>query len=108
MERVWGPICGFYLTAYAEASGGEGLYCSYAKVCWSEPGNYWDADCVFKVYGGENHRSADAALRWVALRARNQIERLPSQARRLAESRWHTKLPIPRLFVTALFRPRAV
>ena len=108
MERVWGPIGGFYLAAYATAAGEDGLYCSYAKVCWTRPSSYWDADCVFKVYGGAKHRSAESALRWVALCARNQIDRLPAQAKRLAEACWRTRLRIPRLFVTALFKPRPI
>lgn len=106
MERIWGPVKGFYLAAYAApVAEGEG-YCSYAKVCWSRPASYWDADCAFKVFGGEHHRSAEEALRAAAAEAGSEIGSLPPQAQSLAAQRRHDQLPIPRLFVTTFFRHR--
>jgi hypothetical protein len=106
MERIWGPVDGFYLAAYAARAGDGKRFCSYAKVCWTRPDSYWDADCAFKIFGGENHRSAEGALSAVSLDARNEISYLPSHARKLAEQRQRDHIPIPRLFVTSFFRHR--
>ena len=105
MERVWGPVNGFYLAAYATPVGGD-RYASYAKVCWSRPESYWDADCAFKIFGGEQHRSEDGAPTAVELEARNEISYLSPYARRLAAQRLRDQVPIPRLFVTSFFRQR--
>ena len=106
MEKVWGPVRGFYVAAYAAPVADGAHFCSYAKVCWSRPDSYWDADCAFKVFGGEKHRSAEDALGWVTLEAGDEISRLPSQAMSLAEQRLRDQVPIPRLFVTSFFRHR--
>ena len=53
MERIWGPVNGFWLAAYAAPAGDGERFCSYAKVCWTRPENYWEADCAFKIFGGE-------------------------------------------------------
>jgi hypothetical protein len=106
MERIWGPVNGFYLAAYAGPVGDGDRFCSYAKVCWSRPDSYWDADCVFKIFGGEQHRTLEGALTAVALDARNEASRLPRQARLVAEQRRRDHGRIPRLFATALMRHR--
>ena len=106
MERIWGPVNGFYLAAYAAPTGDGEHFTSYAKVCWTRPDNYWDADCAFKIFGGEHHRSAEGALGTVAADARNEISCLPRHARALAEQRQRDHVPIPRLFATAFARHR--
>jgi hypothetical protein len=106
MERIWGPINGFYLAAYAASMDEGERYASYAKVCWSRPESYWEADCAFKIFGGEHHRTPEGALSAVALDARNEISCLPRQARTLAEQRQRDRIPIPSLFVTSFFRHR--
>jgi hypothetical protein len=106
MERIWGPVNGFYVAAYAGPVGEGERYCSYAKVCWTRPESYWEADCAFKIFGGEHHRSAEGALSSVALDARNEVTHLPSHARTLAENRQRDNIEIPRLFATSLFRHR--
>ena len=106
MERVWGPLNGFYVAAYAAPIGDGDRFCSYAKVCWKRPESYWDADVAFKIFGGEHHRSIEGALSWVAVAARNEVSLLPSQAKALAERRQRDHVPIPRLVVTAFFRHR--
>ncbi|MEJ5988793.1 hypothetical protein WG902_02250 [Ramlibacter sp. PS3R-8] len=106
MERIWGPVNGFYLAAYAAPVGDGDRYASYAKVCWTQPDSYWDGDCAFKVFGGENHRSQEEALAAVARDARNEISCLPRHARALAAQRQRDQVPIPRLFVTSFFRHR--
>lgn len=102
MERIWGPVNGFWLAAYAAPSGDGQHYSSYAKVCWTRPSSYWDADCAFKIFGGEQHRSAEGALMAVVVDARNETSCLPRHARHLALRRQRFHLPIPRLFATSL------
>lgn len=106
MERIWGPVNGFYFAAYAAPVGDGDRFCSYVKVCWTQPASYWDADCAFKIFGGEHHASMESALAAVALEARNETAQLPPQARKLAERRRETHEVIPRLLVSAFFRHR--
>ncbi|GAB3760118.1 hypothetical protein GCM10028796_08140 [Ramlibacter monticola] len=106
MERIWGPVNGFYLAAYASPADDGEHFCSYAKVCWARPDSYWDADCAFKIFGGDQHPSLEDALAAVALEARNEASQLPAHARTLAEQRQRDRVPIPRLFATTFFRQR--
>ena len=105
MEGIWGPVNGFYFAAYSAPSAEADHFCSYAKVCWTRPDSYWDADCAFKIFGGEHHGSPEAALEAVARDARNEISCLPRHARTLAAQRQRECRVIPRLFV-ASFRHR--
>lgn len=107
MERIWGPLRGFYVAAYAAPVGDGERFCSYAKICWTQPDSYWDADCAFKLFGGENHRSLQSAMDSVALDARHEISILPPQASSLAARRQRDHVDIPRLFVTTFLRHRA-
>jgi len=104
MERIWGPVNGFYLAAYAAPAGEGAACCSYAKVCWTRPDSYWDADCAFKIFGGEHHRTLEEALNAVALEASNEISCLPRHARSLAGQHRKHHLRIPRLFLTSFWR----
>ena len=107
MERIWGPLNGFYVAAYAAPVGEDGeRYCSYAKVCWTQPDSYWDADCAFKLFAGEHHHTIEGALGAAALTARAETALLPPPARKLAQRRQRGEAPIPRLFATAFFRHR--
>ena len=103
MERIWGPVNGFWLAAYAApASDGE-HFCSYAKVCWTRPESYWEADCIFKIFGGEQHRSVECALGAVALDARNEIScLLPRRQRAVARRRRRHSSSLPQLILTSL------
>jgi hypothetical protein len=102
MERIWGPVNGFWLAAYSAPTGDGQHHSSYAKVCWTRPSSYWEADCVFKIFGGEQHRSAEGALKAVALDARNEISCLPRHARGLGGRRRRFHVAIPRLFAASL------
>lgn len=78
MEKIVGPINGFYVAAYAGPSVHSQRYASYAKICRRKPGNYWDAECLFKRFGGEHHPTIASALAMATLVARAQIDDLPS------------------------------
>lgn len=91
MERVWGPVNGFYIAAYAAPAGDGQRYVSYAKVCAARPGTYWEADAViFKLFGGEYHSSPEAALLSAQLVARNAIGCIPAGALTLLELGLHS------------------
>lgn len=77
MEKIAGPINGFYVASYAERIGESERFSSYAKVCSSQPESYWGASCIFKLFGGENHPSPQEALAFAHLAARAQIVRIP-------------------------------
>lgn len=79
MEKTWGPIKGFYITAYSQAVAGGERFCSYAKVCARQPSSYWEADSLFKLFGGEDHGTALEALAFARLVAQAQIERIPGR-----------------------------
>ena len=106
MERIWGPLNGFYVAAYAAPVGAGDRFCSYAKVCWTRPESYWDADCAFKLFAGEEHHTLEGAIGAAALTARAETALLPPPARRLALRRQRGEPSIPRLFATAFFRHR--
>ncbi len=61
METIWGPVNGFYVAAYAERRD-TGEFVAYAKVCRRKPDDYWTADCLLKLFGGEHHGTDEAAL----------------------------------------------
>lgn len=107
VEHVWGPVNGFWVAAYAAPLGDGDRYCGYAKVCWQRPADYWSADCAFKVFGGEHHRSLEGALEAAAGQAADEISCLPRHARSIAEQHRRDRVPVPRLFVTSFFRQRA-
>ena len=77
MERITGPVHGFYVASYASPVGDDRRYCSYAKVCRDKPSSYWEARPVLKLFGGERHRSAEEAIAGAHRAARDQIENLP-------------------------------
>jgi hypothetical protein len=106
MERIWGPVNGFYFAAYAAPVGDGERHASYVKVCWSKPDSYWDADCAFKLFGGEDHATSEAAIGAAARLARNETARLPPQARTIAERRRREHIEIPNLLVAGFFRHR--
>ena len=79
MEKIWGPVNGFYIAAYAIPVANGERFCSYAKVYVHRPESYWDTRCIFKLFGGEVHQSGIAALACARIAAQTQIERIPSR-----------------------------
>jgi hypothetical protein len=78
MEQVTGPVNGFFVASYAWPSMDGKRFTSYAKIYRRKPADYWDADCLFKLFGGEHHATAAAALATANLAAYEQIDDLPS------------------------------
>lgn len=79
MESIWGPVNGFFIAAYAEREEG-GTFVTYAKVCRRRPDDYWTAECLFKLFGGEQHGSAEAALLHMRRLAYARIACIPPAA----------------------------
>jgi hypothetical protein len=79
MEKIWGPVRGFYIAAYSVPVANGERFCSYAKVCCGRPESYWEAQSIFKLFGGEDHDTEIAALAYARLAAQAQIERIPSR-----------------------------
>ena len=78
MEQIVGPVNGFFVASYAWPSMDGTRYTSYAKICQRKPTDYWSADCLFKLFGGEHHATVAAALATAHLAAYEQIDDLPS------------------------------
>lgn len=78
MEQIVGPVSGFYVASYAWPSMDGSRFTSYAKICRRKPADYWSAECLFKLFGGEHHATAAAALVTANLAAYDQIDDLPS------------------------------
>ena len=78
MEKIAGPISGFYVVSYAWPSMDGCRYTSYAKICRHKPVDYWTAKCLFKLFGGEHHASATAAVTQAIHVALEQIDEMPS------------------------------
>lgn len=80
VEKLWGPINGLYVAAYAAPLENGRRWCAYAKVCWRQPQSYWDAPCLFKLFGGEQHGSAESAMAQVRRVAFAKVACIPSAA----------------------------
>lgn len=78
MEQIVGPVSGFYVATYAWPSMDGTRFTSYAKICRRKPQDYWSAECLFKLFGGEHHVTAAGALATATLAAFEQIDDLPS------------------------------
>lgn len=78
MEQIVGPVSGFYVASYAWPSMDGARFTSYAKICRRKPADYWSAECLFKLFGGEHHATQAAALATANLAAYEQIDDLPS------------------------------
>ena len=78
MDQIVGPVSGFWVATYASPSMDGTRYTSYAKICRRKPADYWSAECLFKLFGGEHHGSSAAALATANLAAYGQIDDLPS------------------------------
>jgi hypothetical protein len=81
VEKIWGPINGLYVAAYAAPVDDQlRRYGAYAKVCWREPQGYWGTECLFKLFGGEHHASAESALAQVRRIAFGKVACIPRAA----------------------------
>ena len=79
MENIDGPIDGFFVASYAARVGETDFFMAYAKVCVRQPASYWGADCILKLFVGEEYVSTAEALAFAGLAARARISRLQTQ-----------------------------
>lgn len=47
MEKIVGPLHGFYVATYAGLLPGAQRYSSNPKICRQKPVSYWEARCLF-------------------------------------------------------------
>ena len=77
VERVLGPIGGYYIASYACAMGEFGRqYLGFAKVCAAKPKDYWKAQACAEVSTTELLDSAETALERAECQARSEIEHM--------------------------------
>lgn len=74
IERVVGPIKGYYIASYACEMGEMGeRFLGFSKVCKARPEDYWEAKACAKVSADELENSAERALDNAEGRAKLQI-----------------------------------
>jgi hypothetical protein len=77
IERVLGPIQGYYIASYACEMGELGdQYLGFAKLCRTKPEDYWQASACAKFSCEELADTAQHALESAERRARTQIANL--------------------------------
>ena len=79
VERILGPIRGYYIASYACEMGELGEhYLGFAKVCLSRPEDYWMAKACAKFSCDELASTPEDALENAEFRARMQIANMPA------------------------------
>ena len=74
VERVVGPIKGYYIASYACAMGEFGRqFLGFARVCIAKPADYWKAQACAEFSTSELLDSAEAALERAETWAKSQI-----------------------------------
>jgi hypothetical protein len=77
IERVVGPIQGYYIASYACEMGELGdQFLGFAKLCTSRPEDYWLARACAKFSCDDLADSPERALECAEERARMQISNL--------------------------------
>ena len=82
IERVVGPIKGYYIASYACEMGDLGeSYLGFAKLCVTKPEDYWQARACAKFSCDELSKRAEEALESAERRARMQIANMGDHPR---------------------------
>jgi hypothetical protein len=77
VERVIGPIGGYYIASYACAMGELGRqFLGFARVCSVKPPDYWKAQAFAECSTTELLDSAETALECAERQARSHIARM--------------------------------
>jgi hypothetical protein len=77
VERVIGPVGGYYIASYACAMGELGRqFLGFAKVCAAKPQDYWKAQAFAECTTTELLDSAETALDSAEREARSHIAQL--------------------------------
>lgn len=71
MERISGPYKGYYIAAYTV--GSEPNFVGYAKVCFTEPADVWNATPVERLLSATGFRTEQEALSAAERKARQAI-----------------------------------
>jgi hypothetical protein len=79
MDRVTGPLDGYFVASSATEMGGSGRYLGFAKVCCSRPSSFWlavlceEPGCCAHLCGGGLFDSPEAAMASAELLAQSHI-----------------------------------
>lgn len=76
MERISGPVKGYFIAAYTVESGDE--YVGFAKVCIARPDDVHNINAQHKVRSYHLYSTPEQALESAEFRAREAIARLPA------------------------------
>ena len=77
VERIVGPIKGYYIASYACAMGELGRqYLGFAKLCADRPTDYWKAEACAEFTTSELLDSPETALEHAEGQAKVQIAHL--------------------------------
>lgn len=78
MERVSGPLKGYYVAAYAcEMDEMGSKYIGYYKICRDEPVSYWEGDCLLKGCAELVCASPEEAINSAFRIAADQVANMP-------------------------------
>jgi len=77
IERITGPIRGYFVAFYADEFSQSGESLAYYKICAGTPDSYWGAPCLLKDGIPRSCASDEEALRAAQEMARLQIGNLP-------------------------------
>ena len=77
VERVVGPVGGYYIASYACAMGELGRqFLGFARVCATKPQDYWKAQAFAECSTTELRESAEPALECAEREARSHIAKM--------------------------------
>ncbi|MBX3653311.1 MAG: hypothetical protein KIS62_12040 [Ramlibacter sp.] len=76
MERITGPVKGYYIAAYTVESGDE--FVGFAKICISQPDSVHNINAQHKVRSYHLYSTESQALESAEFRARETIAGLPA------------------------------
>ena len=78
VERISGPLQGYYVAAYACEMGELGSkYIGYYKIFRDKPRSYWDGECLLKGCVEDVCATADEAIGSAFRMASDQVANLP-------------------------------
>ncbi len=75
MERISGPVNGYFIAAYTVESGDE--HVGFAKICIARPEAVHGINAQHKVRGHHLYPSAQQALDSAEFRAKELVSKLP-------------------------------
>ena len=80
MERISGPVNGFYIATYACPVGEFGTqYLGHARICSVQPRSFWEAIPIADLVATEWDGSSDAAHTRALVLATSEVHHCPAE-----------------------------